>query len=83
MSCSHEHAALPGTASISPKTLYAVIDKIRASLARSGITKLVITNGHRLGLDAGEKVADLDHFVTNSECGLWPGRSRYRVPRRP
>ncbi|MFE9221516.1 creatininase family protein [Streptomyces lavendulae] len=46
MSCSHEHAAFPGTVSISAKTLYAVIDDIRASLARSGITKLVIINGH-------------------------------------
>ncbi|WXH40140.1 creatininase family protein [Streptomyces netropsis] len=46
MSCSHEHAAFPGTVSISAKTLYAVIDDIRDSLARSGITKLVIINGH-------------------------------------
>nr|WP_308344812.1 creatininase family protein [Streptomyces sp. ISL-94] len=46
MSCSHEHAAFPGTVSISAKTLYAVIDDIRASLARSGIHRLVIVNGH-------------------------------------
>lgn len=46
MSCSHEHAAFPGTVSISAKTLFAVIDDIRASLARSGIHKLVIINGH-------------------------------------
>ncbi|WP_420080044.1 creatininase family protein [Streptomyces sp. JL4002] len=46
MSCSHEHAGFPGTVSISAKTLYAVIDDIRASLARSGIYKLVIVNGH-------------------------------------
>ncbi|MEU8842541.1 creatininase family protein [Streptomyces roseus] len=46
MSCSHEHAAFPGTVSISAKTLFAVIDDIRASLARSGISKLVIINGH-------------------------------------
>ncbi|MFE1232699.1 creatininase family protein [Streptomyces sp. NPDC058745] len=46
MSCSHEHAAFPGTVSISAKTLYAVIDDIRASLTRSGIHKLVIVNGH-------------------------------------
>ncbi|MFE2556916.1 creatininase family protein [Streptomyces sp. NPDC059352] len=46
VSCSHEHAAFPGTVSISAKTLYAMIDDIRASLARSGIHKLVIINGH-------------------------------------
>ncbi|MGW0365094.1 creatininase family protein [Streptomyces sp. NPDC002990] len=46
MSCSHEHASFPGTVSISAETLFAVVDDIRASLARSGITKLVIVNGH-------------------------------------
>ncbi|MFJ9715785.1 creatininase family protein [Streptomyces sp. NPDC101213] len=46
ISCSHEHAAFPGTVSISAKTLHAVIDNIRASLARTGIHKLVIVNGH-------------------------------------
>ncbi|MFF5280096.1 creatininase family protein [Streptomyces sp. NPDC013171] len=46
VSCSHEHATFPGTISISARTLYAVIDDIRASLARSGIHKLVIVNGH-------------------------------------
>ncbi|MFD7975986.1 creatininase family protein [Streptomyces sp. NPDC059071] len=46
VSCSHEHASFPGTVSISARTLYAVIDDIRASLARSGVHKLVIVNGH-------------------------------------
>ncbi len=46
VSCSHEHASFPGTVSISARTLYAVIDDIRISLARSGIHKLVIVNGH-------------------------------------
>ncbi|WP_030726345.1 creatininase family protein [Streptomyces sp. NRRL S-237] len=46
MSCSHEHASFPGTVSISAKTLFAMVDDIRTSLARSGITKLVIINGH-------------------------------------
>ncbi|MGW6021243.1 creatininase family protein [Streptomyces sp. NPDC055099] len=46
MSCSHEHGSWPGTVSISAKTLFAVIDDIRESLARSGIEKLVIVNGH-------------------------------------
>lgn len=46
VSCSHEHAPFAGTVSISARTLYAVIDDIRASLRRSGIHKLVIVNGH-------------------------------------
>jgi creatinine amidohydrolase len=46
ISCSHEHEGFPGTVSISASTLITVIDDIRASLARSGITKLVLVNGH-------------------------------------
>ena len=46
MSCSHEHGTWPGTVSISARTLFAVIEDIRASLARSGIHKLVVVNGH-------------------------------------
>jgi creatinine amidohydrolase len=46
ISCSHEHAAWPGTVSISATTLYAVVRDIADSLARGGIRKLVIVNGH-------------------------------------
>ncbi|MCE7002650.1 creatininase family protein [Kibdelosporangium philippinense] len=46
MSCSHEHAAWPGTVSISAPTLYAVVRDIAESLRRSGIGKLVLINGH-------------------------------------
>jgi len=45
-SCSHEHASFPGMVSLSPSTLAAVIDEIRAGLSRSGISRLVIVNGH-------------------------------------
>lgn len=46
ISCSHEHEGFPGTVSISASTLITVIDDIRASLARSGVTKLAVINGH-------------------------------------
>jgi creatinine amidohydrolase len=46
VSCSHEHAAWPGTVSISARTLHAVITDIQQSLQRSGINKLVLINGH-------------------------------------
>jgi creatinine amidohydrolase len=46
ISCSHEHAAWPGTVSISATTLHAVVTDIAESLRRSGITKLVLVNGH-------------------------------------
>ena len=46
ISCSHEHAAWPGTVSISAKTLYAVVTDIFESLKRAGISRLVLINGH-------------------------------------
>ncbi|WP_181766461.1 creatininase family protein [Streptomyces albidus (ex Kaewkla and Franco 2022)] len=45
-SCSQEHSAWPGTVSITSSTLVAVIRDIAASLRRSGVTGLVLVNGH-------------------------------------
>ncbi len=44
--CSHEHAALGATVSIRATTLYDVVNDIADSLARAGITRLVVVNGH-------------------------------------
>jgi creatinine amidohydrolase len=46
ISCSHEHAAWPGTVSISASTLYAVVNDVAESLRRSGVDTLVVVNGH-------------------------------------
>jgi creatinine amidohydrolase len=46
ISCSHEHAAWPGTVSISARTLYSVVFDIAESVRRSGIERLVLVNGH-------------------------------------
>jgi creatinine amidohydrolase len=46
ISCSHEHAAWPGTVSISSVTLHAVVRDIADSLRRSGVESLVVVNGH-------------------------------------
>jgi creatinine amidohydrolase len=46
ISCSHEHSSWPGTVSISASTLYLMISDIYSSIARSGLTSLVILNGH-------------------------------------
>ncbi|MBC6451201.1 creatininase family protein [Actinokineospora xionganensis] len=46
ISCSHEHAAWPGTVSISARTLHSVVTDIADSLRRSGVPNLVIVNGH-------------------------------------
>lgn len=46
ISCSHEHAGIAGTVSISASTLHQVIRDIAASLERQGIRQLVLVNGH-------------------------------------
>ncbi|MFE2675678.1 creatininase family protein [Streptomyces hygroscopicus] len=46
ISCSHEHAAWPGTVSLSAATLYAVVHDIADSLRRAGTRGLVLVNGH-------------------------------------
>ncbi|MEG3626613.1 creatininase family protein [Streptomyces poriticola] len=46
VACSHEHAAWPGTVSISAPTLHAVVRDIADSLRRSGVGALVVVNGH-------------------------------------
>lgn len=46
ISCSHEHSAWAGTVSISASTLYAIVNDVYASIAHSGLTSLVILNGH-------------------------------------
>ncbi|MFV0132678.1 creatininase family protein [Streptomyces sp. HMX87] len=46
ISCSHEHAAWPGTVSISAATLHAVVRDIADSLRRSGVEALAVVNGH-------------------------------------
>lgn len=46
ISCSHEHSAWPGTVSISATTLHAIVNDVYSSIENSGLTSLVIVNGH-------------------------------------
>src|ERR1700684_4439389 len=46
ISCSRERSSWPGTVSISASPLYLMISDIYSSIARSGLTSLVILNGH-------------------------------------
>ncbi len=43
---SNEHAAFPGTLTLSAETLLAVLREIGSSVARAGIERLVLFNGH-------------------------------------
>src|SRR5687767_2908284 len=42
VSCSHEHGAWRGTASISSQTLYRIVTEITDSVRRSGVEHLVV-----------------------------------------
>lgn len=44
--CSHEHAGFPGSVSVSPSTLRAVIRDVASSLSAAGVPKLVVVNAH-------------------------------------
>ena len=46
ISCSHEHAAWPGTVSLSHQTLAAIVADVASSLAAQGIRRLAAINGH-------------------------------------
>jgi creatinine amidohydrolase len=46
IACSHEHAAWPGTVSISARTLHQVVTDIADSLHTSGVDRLLLVNGH-------------------------------------
>jgi len=78
-SCSHEHAGFPGTVSISARTLTAVIADVRASLAASGITKLVMVNGHG-GNYVLSNVAQ-EANVGEPRVTLFPGRAEWQRAR--
>lgn len=73
IACSHEHAAWPGTVSISAPTLYALVNDIAASL---GDTRLVLVNGH-----GGNHV--LANLVQESRGGmaLFPGPHDWEAAR--
>ena len=79
MSCSHEHAAMAGTVSISAVTLHAVVSDIWRSLQASGIRGLIIVNGH-----GGNYV--LSNFVQEASVhgpriSLFPGRDDWQAAR--
>jgi creatinine amidohydrolase len=46
ISCSHEHAAWRGTASISSQTLYRMVVEVADSVRAAGVEHLVLINGH-------------------------------------
>jgi creatinine amidohydrolase len=79
-SCSHEHAAFPGTVSISATTLSAVIADIAESLAHQGIAALIIINAHG-GNAVLTNVAQLANVHGPIRVGLYPSREDWAEAR--
>lgn len=79
-SCSHEHAAWPGTVSISATTLVAVVDDIAASLHRDGVTLLVLVNGHGGNYVLGNVVQQAN--LGPLRMALFPGEADWDTARR-
>ena len=79
ISCSHEHAAFPGTVSLSATTLIRVIDDIAQSLHQSGVRHLVIVSGHGGNYVLSNIVQQAN--VSGSRMSLFPGRDDWAAAR--
>ncbi|MFE3323828.1 creatininase family protein [Streptomyces sp. NPDC059176] len=79
ISCSHEHAAWPGTVSISAATLYAVVQDIAESLRRSGIHNLVLVNGH--GGNYVLRNVVQESAGSGTRMALFPGSADWKAAR--
>ncbi|WP_345617492.1 creatininase family protein [Streptomyces ziwulingensis] len=79
ISCSHEHAAWPGTVSISAATLHAVVRDIAASLRRSGVAALVLVNGHGGNYVLGNVVQEAS--ARGERAALFPAAEDWEAAR--
>jgi creatinine amidohydrolase len=79
VSCSHEHAAWPGTVSISAVTLHAVVSDIAASLRRSGVDALVVVNGHGGNYVLGNVVQEAS--ARGEKAALFPAAEDWEAAR--
>jgi creatinine amidohydrolase len=81
MSCSHEHAAWPGTVSLSHTTVTAIIDDVMRSLTAQGIHKLAIISGHGGNYFLGNVVQTANATRARSMT-LFPSREDWRAARK-
>lgn len=79
IACSHEHAAWPGTVSISAATLYAVVSDIYKSLRRSGLKNLVLIDAH--GGNYVLKNIVQETTETGPSMALFPTRADWKAAR--
>lgn len=79
ISCSHEHAGWQGTVSISAATLHAVIADVITSLKASGVSKLLIVNGHGGNYVLSNIVQEAS--MSGSRVALFPLKNDWQVAR--
>jgi creatinine amidohydrolase len=80
ISCSHEHAAFPGTLSISATTLGAIVTDIADSLTEQGAAGLVIVNAHG-GNAVLTNIVQQATTVGPLGIGLYPSREDWTEAR--
>lgn len=79
--CSHEHAAYPGTVSISATTLAAVVGDITDSLIQQNNTGLIVVNGHGGNAVLTNTVQQLNTPHSPIKVGLYPSREDWTEAR--
>ncbi|MDH6137465.1 creatinine amidohydrolase [Kitasatospora sp. MAA4] len=79
IACSHEHAPMPGTVSISATTLYAVINDIWRSLQASGVPGLLVVNAHGGNYVLANVVQEAN--TTGRNLALFPVRDDWHQAR--
>jgi len=79
--CSHEHAAFPGTISISATTLTAIIADIGQSLAAHGTRGLIVVNAHGGNAVLTNVVQQANQHAGPLRVGLYPSREDWTEAR--
>lgn len=79
--CSHEHAAYPGTISISATTLAAILTDITQSLTFQGIRGLIVVNAHGGNAVLTNIVQQANQPPTPIRVGLYPSREDWTEAR--
>lgn len=79
--CSHEHAAYPGTVSISATTLAAIVADIIESLSQQNTTGLIIVNGHGGNAVLTNVVQQANQPKAPINVGLYPSREDWAEAR--
>ncbi len=77
VTCSHEHAGFPGTLSISPRTLIAVVTDLVVAIESHGIALTVLLNGHGGNYVIGNVAQELN--VIGPRVLMCPARQHWQA----